>query len=146
MIDFRLGDIIEFRDAVFSKGKWTEHKDTYVDRLHLIIKNLDPDPDEQSEFELWCDHYSEVPGRMYVTPERVIRIIEKGHTPCPLEYHPPVLIGQKVSYIETIDKRKVRVLDSIAKLEFRFDKEGVSWKYHLKESKYAMDCDELEFL
>lgn len=128
MIDFRIGDIIEFKGA----KEW----DSYIDRITQI--NFMGHPDKPVSIEIWTQIYPEMAGCGPVDPKNVMRILERGKkalTPPPPS---PYVIGDRVIFEE---KENQECIDEIAQIEALFDGEW-AWRCHVK--KYGYMLDELE--
>ncbi len=130
--------MIEFKDSSFRDGKWIIHENLQVGRIDSIIKNIGPLRDHDHEFELWLEYYCEVPGRIYVAPELVVRLIEQGNLEFPKNLTPPIPIGTNVIH----DGSGKRALDKIDGYEIIFDAEETQWRFSMKYSGYTMCADE----
>ena len=138
MKKYSIGDVIEFRDFSYSEKKWIDNNRNYVGRIDRIIHKINQP--EKDEWELWLEYYSEMPGAMYVTPERVIRVIEKGQ----IEYQEIkeniLPIGTLVTFVE----EGKQLLDEIVGYEYLFGDGEARWSYNMKHTGFQMELDEFE--
>lgn len=142
MTDFRLGDVVEFRDRVIRKGKWESDGDNLVGRVSSITKNEYPLKQDEHEFEIWLEYYGEMAGRMYIIPSDIIRTIEKGKTPF-IRKKPKFSVGTHVFFME----KEKRVYDMIIGFEFTHESCGQPQCYYkLKYSGYSSYEEEFEVI
>lgn len=142
--DFALDDIVEFKDMCLRDGIWVFEEDTYIERIRSIIFNV-ATRSQDYPIELWGQLYNECPGRMYFTPERVVRVVDKSSNPnaC-FTGQPPIAIGTKVTFETDVDNKTMRVLDEVIGFEVAIRAEGTDFQYYLKDSGYCMESDEIE--
>lgn len=131
-MEYQLGDVIEFKEE---SGLW-------VGRIDCIYHHVGQLAEDDSEWELWLEYYSEVPQRSYVKPENVVRVIERGLVNYE-EKKPKYEIGQKIHFEES----GKMLFDIINMVIHRHDLEdGADCFYRLKYSGYDMEEDEFEAL
>jgi hypothetical protein len=139
-MEYMIGDVIEFHDFSWSDGAWVDKKQLLVGRIDSIIKNVMTD--ELDEWELWLEYYSEVQGRMYVTPDRVVRIIERGKIPFPKVPGAEFKTGTRVTFVE----EGRHLLDEICGFEFVLRHDGLTSRYQMKHTKFVMEPEEFEVI
>ena len=139
----RIGDIIEFKDFRFDGDtkKFVDADDVLVGRITSICHNIGKVSEfDPHEWELWLEYYGEMPGRLYVIPENVIRVIEKGDLAFNKKLRPPLSVGTKVSF----DEEKKKLYDEIVGYSVHQYRDEVRFQYEMKFSKYSMEADEFE--
>lgn len=143
--DFAIGDVIEVHDFHDASGKWEIGKFRYVDQIRSVIFNDSNGSDHP--IEIWLGHFAEMPGRSYIIPDAVVRIIEKSGKPnVRFRGSPPFKIGTRIVFEETLDKKSWKILDTIQGFEVRIDNDGTNFQYKMKDSGYSMEPDEFEVL
>lgn len=143
--DFAIGDIVEFKDMSTKDKKWIYEENTYIERISTIVFNVEGKSDHT--VEIWGELFSEINCRMYFTPDRVVRVVEKSGKPNASFYgDPPIAIGTRVAFEETVNKKEMQIVDEVFGFEVDITDEGIEFRYHLKKSEYHMEQDEIEVL
>lgn len=144
--DFHIGDILEFEDWVFKDKSWRKESGTCVDRISSLVHNVGENMDVgPHEFEIWFENYGEGPGRMFVTPEWVVRTVEKCKAP--ICYAPMELafqIGQHVVFTDKSNGESREFLDIVSGYSITYDEEKIVFQYVMKYAKYHMYGEKLK--
>lgn len=140
--DIRIGDVLEFNDirpAGSSGAGVTLGAEPMVDRVESVIVTA------EGEVQLWMGIYHELPGRMFVSPHDVTRIIERGAYALPEASAPPVALDTEVSFEDedTAGKKTVST-GRISGVELHVRRaEGetlaTDWQYFVKGHTAALD-------